>query len=166
MHSNSMRLMSLAVEKHLQKNNKLRILDVGSFNVNGIYKGLFDCPNWEYVGLDIKEGPNVDIVVDVNGEWQNVKDESFDVVISGQALEHIELPWVTCKTIQRVLKTDGLCIIIVPWIHAIHRYPVDCWRILPDGMSAMMTKWCNFSQMECFNSEEDTFFVGRKLRNR
>jgi len=35
-----------------------KTLDVGSFDVNGSLKDLFD----DYTGIDMREGPNVDIV--------------------------------------------------------------------------------------------------------
>ncbi|MEM1725222.1 MAG: methyltransferase domain-containing protein, partial [Thermoplasmata archaeon] len=35
--------------------------------------------------------------------WIEIEDSSVDVVISGQAFEHIEYPWLTIKEIYRVL---------------------------------------------------------------
>jgi hypothetical protein len=34
----------------------------------------------------------------------------------------------------RVLRPGGVLAIITHWSFPEHRYPIDCWRILPDGM--------------------------------
>ena len=62
----------------------IMVLDVGSFDVNGNNRHLFqDC---QYVGVDVGEGPNVD-VVSLAHEYQAPR-ESFDVVISTECFEH------------------------------------------------------------------------------
>ncbi|HWQ20864.1 MAG TPA: class I SAM-dependent methyltransferase, partial [Methanotrichaceae archaeon] len=72
----------------------LKVLDVGSYDMNGSYKPLFT--NHNYIGLDICAGPNVDLVVADPYHWP-IEDAAFDAVISGQALEHIERPWQTLQ---------------------------------------------------------------------
>ena len=114
----------------------LLILDVGSYDVNGSYRPLFENKNWHYRGLDIASGQNVDIVINDIYHWQEVETASVDVVISGQAFEHIEYFWQTFEEIYRVLKLGGLCCIIAPSSGPEHRYPVDCWRFFPDGLRA------------------------------
>lgn len=109
------------------------VLDVGGADVNGSYRALFtDC---QYTSLDYR---NADIVV-TGYDWP-LEDESFDAVISGQALEHDGWFWLTMKNIARVLKRGGHAVIIVPSKGEIHRYPVDCYRFLPDSMSAL-ARW-------------------------
>ena len=65
-----------------------RVLDCGSQNLPGAGSGdaryLFD--NCEYIGIDIGPGENVDVVSLIH-EYDE-PDESFDVVISGEAFEH------------------------------------------------------------------------------
>ena len=162
MHNTSYKLMEKAVDTYLKSDDRLRILDVGSYNVNGTYKPLFNQLLWVYEGLDIRPGPNVDIVMDTEGVWENIPDASYDVVISGQCLEHCERPWVIAEAIARVCKIDGLAFITAPWNHHIHRHPMDCWRILPDGMTALMTKHVRFKQLECISNAKDTFFIGKR----
>ncbi len=118
--------------------SQLRIADVGSFDVNGSYKPLITNKKWTYVGLDIEAGPNVDVVLSNGDNWSNVRDNSFDVVVSGQALEHTKHPWLFMAEIARILKPGGRTCVIAPHTWGFHRYPLDCWRILPDGMKALM----------------------------
>jgi len=160
MHDTSMKLMEALVEKYLAGGTDLSVLDVGSMDVNGTYRKLFDRPGWKYTGLDIKAGRNVDIVVD--GEWSQVADNSYDIVISGQCLEHVKMPWKWSKLVYRVCRPGGMCVVIVPWSYRQHRFPVDCWRVLPDGMISLMSEWTGFETVECATKAADTYFVGRK----
>ena len=160
MHPNSSELMKKLVEKYLACRESISVLDIGSLDVNGTYKPIFDRPGWKYAGLDIRAGKNVDIVADE--EWSQVEDDSYDVVISGQCLEHVKMPWKWSKHVFRVCKPDGICIIIAPWSFREHRFPIDCWRILPDGMTVLMAEWAGFETVECSKKDADTYFVGRK----
>lgn len=119
-----------------------RVLDVGSFDVNGSYKQFFPGSEFEYVGLDMVAGPNVDIVPRYSYKWHELNTDSFDVVISGQALEHIEFFWITVIEMVRVLKQGGTLCLIAPKGFGEHRYPVDCFRFFADGMIALARYTC------------------------
>jgi len=130
--------------------NSLAILDVGSAAVTedaGSYRMLFE-PTWRYVGLDVSAGWNVDIVVQDPYCWAEVADASFDVVVSGQAFEHIEWPWLTILEITRALKVNGLAVIAAPSAGAVHRYPLDCWRFYPDAFPAL-ARFAGLDVIEC-----------------
>ena len=139
MHQSSRDNMLVFRNKYLEsrKNEALLILDLGSLDVNGSYREYFDSPSWTYRGIDMAPGKNVDIVLENPYNWREVKSSSVDVLISGQAFEHIEFFWITMLEIARVLRTEGLCCIIAPSGGPEHRYPVDCWRFYPDGLAAM-----------------------------
>jgi len=116
---------------------KVKVLDVGSYDVNGSYKEYFSSDKYQYVGLDMAEGPNVDIALENPYDWSEVETDSYDIVISGQAFEHVEFFWLTMAEMARVLKKDGLMCIIAPNGFEEHRYPVDCYRFFTDGMVAL-----------------------------
>lgn len=129
--------MEWFVQTYLPARDRMRLLDVGSCGVNGTYRNVFAQPRFEYVGLDIEPGPNVDLVPASPYSWKEIEDDSFDVGISGQALEHIEFFWITIGEMTRVVKKDGILCIIAPNGFAEHRFPVDCWRFFTDGMIAV-----------------------------
>lgn len=139
MHQSSYHRMVEFVQRYLAEHSDrpLRALDVGSYDVNGTYRPLFDKPQWSYVGMDLEPGPGVDVVAHDPFRWATLPTSSFDVVISGQAFEHIEFPWVTILEVERVLRPGGLCCLVVPSSGPEHRYPVDCWRFYPDGLVAL-----------------------------
>lgn len=108
-----------------------KVLDVGSLDVNGTYRGLFS--EWKtYVGLDLEAGPGVDVVAP-SLPW-SLNACPFDAVISGQCLEHCERPWLLVAEMARHVRPGGRLIVIAPFIIHEHRYPIDAWRFLPDGM--------------------------------
>jgi SAM-dependent methyltransferase len=151
MHLSSYDKMTSFKEKYLSSkvNENLKIYDIGSGDINGTYKPIFSEPSWKYFGIDTAKGKNVDIVLNDPYFWRQIESNSADVVVSGQAFEHIEHPWLTMLEINRVLKPGGLCCIIAPAGGPDHKYPVDCWRFHPDGFRAL-TKWTKLNVMEVF----------------
>lgn len=139
------------LEKNYQQDT-IKLLDVGSYGVNGTYKEIFsDSPRYLYTGLDVTPGPNVDYVPSDAYRWSGLEDESFDAIISGQAFEHIEYPWLIIEEMNRVLKTNGLICIVAPSRGPEHKYPVDCWRYYPDGFRAL-AKWVHLDVMDAKTS--------------
>jgi SAM-dependent methyltransferase len=125
------------VDKYLTGKEDLKILELGSQDVNGSYKPLFNKKGWKYIGADRVEGPNVDVVLKHSYYWGEIKSNSIDVVVSGQVFEHVEFFWHTMLEVSRILKKGGLCCIIAPSNGPEHKYPVDCFRYLPDGFAAL-----------------------------
>jgi len=139
MHQSSMEKMQDFVARYLEtrRDEALQILDLGSLDVNGTYRPLFDAPGWAYTGVDLSPGPNVDLVLSDPYRWRILPARRFDVIVSGQTFEHIEFFWVTLQQMVRVLRPGGLICIIAPSRGYEHRYPVDCWRFYPDGFRAL-----------------------------
>ncbi len=139
MHKSSRDKMLAFRETYLEsrKDEQLSILDLGSYDVNGSYREYFEVYSWRYRGIDMVVGENVDIVLQDPYNWREISSGSADVLISGQAFEHIEFFWLTMLEIARVLKPAGLCCLIAPSGGPEHRYPVDCWRFYPDGFAAL-----------------------------
>lgn len=175
MHASSYDKMQVFVERYLQdrQHAPLRILDLGSGDVNGCYRPLFDQPGWQYVGLDVAPGANVDVVLSTPYAWREVASCSADVMISGQAFEHIRFVWISMLEIARVLKPGGVCCVIAPSSGPEHRHPEDCWRIYPDGMRALAqfaqldvlhidTQWHEQGYADCSDSWHDSLLICRK----
>ena len=148
MHQSSMDEMAAFRDKYLDRNKKLRIYDLGSRKIGTArtYKELFDCDNWEYIGVDMEPGENVDLNM---ADWNSTSD--CDVAISGQMLEHTEWPWTIVQMIQVALKPKGLACIIAPSAGPEHKYPIDCYRFLPDGMRAL-ADWAGLNVLQAYIS--------------
>jgi SAM-dependent methyltransferase len=64
-------------------------------------------------------------------------DATFDIVVSGQVIEHVRKPWVWLRELARVCKPGGLVLTVNPVSWPYHEAPIDCWRIYPEGMRAL-----------------------------
>ena len=155
MHTSSFETMRRFVYQYLEtyKGKQLKVLDVGSCDVNGSYRSLFEVNNWQYHGLDIAAGKNVDIAVKDIYRWKEIRSNTYDIVISGQAFEHIEYFWLTMQEIARVIKTGGLCCIIAPSSGFIHKYPLDCWRFYSDGLLAL-ARYAGLEAIEAYTNNQ------------
>jgi SAM-dependent methyltransferase len=112
----------------------MSVLDVGSMDVNGSLRPIFEERNCIYTGLDIGEGKNVDVSMEL-GQPFPFDDNSFDVVVSSSCLEHDPAFWVTVREMMRVSRR--FIYLNVPSAQNYHAYPVDCWRFLADSMTAL-----------------------------
>ena len=174
MHKSSYLKMQYFKETYLNPNDELKILDIGSFDKDGNYNyGLIlNEKKWTYHGLDLKPGNNIDIVVENDYDWEDeIEDETYDLVISGQAFEHIEFFWLTLEQVKRVLKPGGLFFLIVPSTGPVHKNPYDCYRFNENAMKAM-AKYINLRVIEYGTNFDkisdpwyDTFLVAKKSEN-
>jgi len=80
-----------------------RILDMGSRDINGTPRHLFE--GCEYVGVDKDPGPGVDVVSFMH-EYDD--GEGFDVVVTNGALEHDKFCDLSVANGWRLLKPGGL----------------------------------------------------------
>jgi SAM-dependent methyltransferase len=165
------RFCSVYLESRAEK--PLLIYDLGSQDVNGAYRPIFSKPAWRYRGIDMIAGKNVDIVLRNPYVFREVPGDVADVVVSGQAFEHIQYFWITMLEIVRVLKPGGLCCILAPSCGPEHRYPCDCWRFYPDGMAALAayarmdvleawTQWDNLGYGDGSDQWHDSMLVCMK----
>jgi SAM-dependent methyltransferase len=136
MHSSSLQHVRQLVDRHLTDQPTLNVIDIGSYDVNGSYKSMFDRDGWTYTGVDLTAGPNVDVVLSSPYRLPFAS-YSVDVIVSGQAFEHVEFFWLTWLEMARVLKPGGVIFLLAPSRGPEHRYPQDCWRFYPDGYRAL-----------------------------
>lgn len=153
---------------------RLQILDLGSQDINGSYRSLFAKPAWHYIGVDMAPGNNVDLVLRDPYLWEEIAPATIDVIISGQTFEHTEFFWLTMQQIAQALKPGGLCCILAPSSGPEHRFPLDCWRVYPDGLRALAryagletllatTQWEDLPQYDHeSNKWHDSMLVARK----
>jgi SAM-dependent methyltransferase len=72
------------------------------------------------------------------GEYEfPIEDGRYDIVLSGQVIEHVPRIWRWLPELARVCRPSGLVITINPVSWPFHRSPRDCWRAYPDGMTAL-----------------------------
>lgn len=85
--------------------NGARILEIGAYDVNGSMRSIF-CNASRYVGVDLTEGPGVDVVS--YGHDLREPDGSFDAAFSGECFEHDPHWRDTFSTMVRLTAEGGL----------------------------------------------------------
>lgn len=83
-----------------------KILEIGSFDVNGSIRQFFE--NSTYVGVDLTEGPGVDIVCE--GNKLNHPDNTYDVTLSCECFEHNPHWGETFSNMYRMTKPGGIVV--------------------------------------------------------
>ena len=108
------------------------ILEIGSYQVEkqgGLanLRGLF--PDSLYQGLDMRAGPGVDLVANVE-ELPHL-DRSVGTVLALSTFEHVRHFWRGFAEIRRVLRPHGALLVSMPFYFQIHNHPSDYWRFTP-----------------------------------
>jgi len=122
---------------------------------------MVETKGWSYTGLDIVDGGNVDILSTDPYNYP-LDDGSFDVVISGSTMEHVQDLHRWTKELLRVVRPAGWVIILTVNEWPEHKHPVDCWRILTDGMSFVLLNTYQASWVSASMDGRDTIGIARK----
>lgn len=68
-------------------NKDLKVLELGSFNINGGVRDFIEPWCQEYVGLDLQAGPGVDVVM---SSHEYIRPNYFDFIVTTETFEHNE----------------------------------------------------------------------------
>lgn len=82
--------------------------------------------------LDVFEGENIDIVS--SAEDIPVSDNTFDVIVTQETLEHVQDPFKAMSELYRILKPKGTLYCQLPFIIGYHPGPHDYWRFTKEGV--------------------------------
>jgi SAM-dependent methyltransferase len=148
-----------------------RVLDCGSLDMNGSLRHLFS--GGEYVGVDIHEGKNVDLVRKTH---ELPFDNELDTVVSAEMLEHDEYWAQSLRKMYDFLKPGGLLVISAAGLnrpeHGTTRAnnstcgtSPDYYRnILEEDFHNVFEMDCEFSEwrLEDNHVDHDIYFYGIK----
>jgi SAM-dependent methyltransferase len=135
MHSNSKLLFAKYGQQFIRSG--CRLLEIGPDEIPSSYAQMVDDKTVTWDTLDMGGGRPL-TYANVSEYSFPIPDESYDVVLAGQVLEHVRKIWIWVKELERVCKKGGHVILINPVSWPFHQAPVDCWRIYPDGMRALL----------------------------
>lgn len=93
-------------------------------------------PNRVYVGADMREGPGVDVVLNLHSV--DLPAGSVGTVLLLDTLEHVELFGKALEEIRRILRQDGVLVMSSVMNFPIHAYPCDYWRFTPDAFRSLL----------------------------
>lgn len=83
------------------------------------------------VGVDMLAGPGVDVVANLE---EGADIGTFDHVECMSVLEHSKRPWLVAMNLRKMMNPGATIFCTVPFVHRVHGYPDDFWRITPNGL--------------------------------
>ena len=131
-----------------------KVLDVGCgaqpfrglLSLQASYFGLDTVDAKEHFGYEMP-----DTLYYAGNIWP-VTDESYDVVVCTETLEHVVDPSTFVGEMHRCLRPGGRLLLTVPFAARWHFIPYDYWRFTPSGLSV--------------SPGTERFYEGRSLRPR
>ena len=153
------------IAKSLERNDVKgkRVLDIGSFgSTKGIRPLMEAYAPAKYTGVDVRKGEGVDIVCGIEDLQKKFKENSFDIVISTEVVEHIRDWRAAISAMKHILKQGGILIITTRSRgFEYHMSPKDYWRYEPQDMRRI------FSDFKALSIEKDyldpgVFVMARK----
>ena len=115
----------------------IKLIDFGCGDMP--YRELLSPHVEEYLGLDLAENPLADLHISPNGKI-DVEDNSVDVVLSTQVLEHVEDPIEYLSESHRILKPGGILVLSTHGYWIYHPSPTDYWRWTASGLHKILTE--------------------------
>jgi len=160
---------------HLNTLSSIKVLDVGGIYdaEHKTYLRLYeDLPNLDWNICDIVDHPKV--TARMTGPYtMPYADNTFDLLVSGQMLEHSSNPFKSVAEMNRVLKPDAYMVIIAPSAGPYHDVQ-DGWRFLKDafrfiaedvGNIEIVADWITTNAPdERSRKWQDHVFVGKKMK--
>ena len=134
MHPNSKLLFEKWAKSYFKPG--MSVLEIGPNNAPSSYQAIVGDDSITWHTIDISQAPS--LTYRSSDEYTfPIQDNAYDIVLSGQVLEHVKKIWVWIKEVARVCKDGGTVITICPVSWPYHEAPVDCWRIFPEGMKVL-----------------------------
>ena len=121
-----------------------RYLEVGSRARSGITRRGVAPPSWQYVGLDVLPGENVDVVGDAHQLSRLFQGVRFDAVAAFSVLEHILMPWKFIVELNRTLNTGAVGLFTTHQCWPVHDAPWDFWRFSDTAWAALFNQATGF----------------------
>lgn len=151
MHTNSKLLFHTYARELFRPDS--HVLEIGPDNFPSSYRKLIENETALWDTLDIYDNPKLTYSNSKENEFP-IPDNRYDIVLAANVIEHVKKPWIWLKEVGRVCKKGGYVVLVTPVSWPYHPAPVDCYRIYPDGMNALLeeaglrTIKCLFESME------------------
>jgi SAM-dependent methyltransferase len=123
-----------------------RLIDYGCGDAP--YLPLFVNKVAEYVTCDIEKNPLAEIKIGMDSRVP-LPDESFDILLSIQVLEHVDDVTTYLAEANRLLDKNGLMLLSTHGQWRWHPFPRDLWRWTHEGLSCILAK-SGFSIIDTF----------------
>lgn len=119
--------------------NRLKVLEIGSRIVSpgsSSKRPLFP-QAISFTGFDIYPDENTDVIGDAHQLSRYFRDEKFDAVFSIAVFEHLAMPWLVAREINKILKTGGITFHGSHFSWPLHEVPWDFYRYSDEGFKSL-----------------------------
>jgi SAM-dependent methyltransferase len=118
------------------------VLEVGSLDVNGSVRPMVEARGAaSYLGVDVVDGPGVDLVADAEELWKHFDRDTFDVVISTEMLEHVADWQRAIDSMVTVLRPGGVVVWTTRSVGFAYHHPPDRWRYSQAAMAEILGRY-------------------------
>lgn len=155
----------------LADDQEMRVLEIGSRAVTRARPFRNELSAAEYVGFDIHEGPNVDVVGDAH-RLSEYFDERFDLIFSSAVFEHLAMPWIVAEEIAKLLNPGGYVFIETHYSYSSHERPWHFFQFSEEALKVLFSPAFGFECIEAgvsnplaarFSSLADAYLAGRRV---
>ena len=138
----------------LRCKKNLCILDIAPQD-HFINKEIFK--NFNYKSLDVDKKSKSDFKADITvNNKKIIKNNTFDIILCTEVLEHTLNPFGAVKEIHRILKHKGVLHVTTPLNFRIHGPLPDCWRFTEHGLRYLFKDF-KILKIKSFNSNRFLF---------
>ena len=129
------------------------VLEIGSRARSGLVYRSFVPSKLSYVGMDILQGPNVDVVGDAHELEKMFGRHRFVAAFSRSVFEHLAMPWKVAVELNRVLVPGGIVFTSTHQTWPLHEEPWDFWRFSQYTWPAIFNPATGFEVVEAASGE-------------
>ena len=134
--------------------DELKVVEIGSRARSGNNSRSRIDSRHSYVGTDLMEGENVDVVADVHQLSSHLEQGSVDALFGLSVVEHVAMPWKMAIELNRVLKIGGRAMFMTHHTWPLHDYPFDFWRYSEESWYAIFNQHTGFRVVDAALGEE------------
>jgi SAM-dependent methyltransferase len=127
--------IELAAKESIPNRPNLVLVDLGCGGTP--YRSVFEPYVSKYIGVDLPGNKNADFCLAPSGD-STLPDDSADIVLSTQVLEHVPSPSRYLRECYRLLGPDGLLILTTHGYWMYHPDPMDLWRWTSSGLNRIL----------------------------
>lgn len=160
MHLNSELLFKKYGVPHFD--GKVKVLEIGPSSYPSPFQKLVNDDTIQWDTIDFVDTNSIDDAAFENLTYKlqspyefPIADETYDIIVSGQVMEHVDKIWLWMKELKRITKKGGKIITISPVSWPYHEAPIDCWRIYPSAAIALADEVGLDVSLAIFESLED-----------
>jgi len=138
----------------------IKVLEIGPSGIPSAYSQIVNDPSIQWDTIDFESSVYIDsstskLTFTIDDPYRfPIPENTYDIVLSGQVIEHVQEIWKWMGELKRIVKNNGIIFTINPVSWPFHEAPLDCWRIFPSGIEAI-AKYSQLEVVTClFESEE------------